>query len=151
VSDSQALAWVQSLLVATGAFDLVLLGRLAQPISSGSTVARIYPVSFREDDQWDPIELLRVIGFEVAISFLPTDPADEVDALTALDLLSNTVADAIGAAADPPDGLVPALSRVTGGRYPGRASADGTADLVLAGDVAYLLDGTSGRVAAMTA
>ena len=158
LSDALALCWVRDALKDSNLFVSVRLGRFIRPIGSGDfPSAWVYPVGFVESDDVDPIQLTRTLHYAVALAVRPEDPNDETGALLAMDLLSNRVANLL--CEDGPEGYLPGLSRIEGGRYDVLTgslsrpeSANGvptagnfTAGLTLMGSIAYFVNGRGGR------
>ena len=150
-SDAKVLAWVRDELIGSGLFEQVRVG----PQSRAGTMADlpsawVYPVSFAETDEVDPIEITRTLRFLVQVSIRVDDPDDDLLSIDRLDTLSNQVADLVLIG---PPGCLPGLARLESGRY----QPDGTSQradaanlgqvvrMVLNFALAYLVEGRSGR------
>lgn len=150
LTDALALIWVRDQLVHSGLFEHVQLGRFARDVGdNGYPAAWISPLGFTETDEVDPVQITRSLKYAVSLVIKPEDPDDEIQSITDLDGLSNSVADLLSAGA--PYGALNGLTRIESGRYEqpnNHTSPRGpgnTMGLTLTGTVAYLIDGRGGR------
>jgi hypothetical protein len=144
LTDGLVVQSLAALLDGLGVFAGVVVGRLAQPQALGEyPLARVYPIAFKESDDWDPVELARVLTVEILIEIRPDDPADELGAMLSLDALSNLVADALSLS--PVEDEILGLSRLLGGTYPARDARDSTFGVSTRWEIAYLVEGRAGR------
>ena len=151
--DSACLEWAKTVISDLGLFGWVRYGRTFKSPGAGDfPVAWIYPIGFREDDQVDPYEMVRILTYGVYVG-VKEDANDEDIKLThTLDFLSNAVAN-VHTGSGPP-GCITGMSRVEQGKYDvipigsrDKPVPDGpTAGVYLIGNVAYTISGRASRL-----
>jgi hypothetical protein len=151
LSDAQCLIWVKGTLAESGLFGWTGIGKVPTiQTNQDYPSAWIYPISFNELDDVDPEMLTRKLNFAIQVLTSPDDYGDDLVNMTALDKISNAVANLISQG---PPGTLPGWSRIENGKYD--VIPLGTTDkpaigtqcsgIYLYGTMAYLIPGRDVR------